>query len=828
MFPEMTPAIFAEVLLPLPLGETFTYRVPEELTRQVKPGIRVVVRFGSRKIYTALVIRVHQTLPEGFEVKEILSVLDDRPIIHPIQWKFWEWISAYYMCHPGEVMNAAFPAALKLTSESAIRLNTLMVADFDRLSPKEQLLMEAMGHRKRIRVAEVSGILGIQKVIPVIRNLLEKGLILMEEDLDDPYRPKKEYFIRFAEKYQNNEELLRGLFDQLENKGKRQLDLLMNFVVQSHYGSDHPEEVSRATLLKSAAGAPAALTALLKKGVLEIYEREKVSLQETHHGPDPDSIDLNFIQEMAIGSIRTLFQEKEVVLLHGVTSSGKTEIYIKLIKEVLEQGKQVLYLLPEIALTTQTIERLRRYFGSTVSVYHSRFNDAERAETWNRVLEDTGARIVLGARSAVFLPFSKLGLVIVDEEHDPSYKQNDPAPRYLGRDAALYLAYLHGAKTLLGSATPCLESYYNATEGKYGLVELHERYGNVEMPAIEVVDLKSELRAKRMKSHFSSVLINRLTTALENGEQAILFQNRRGFSPRLECDACNWMPSCRNCDVTLVYHKSGDLLRCHYCGYSVHVPSVCPSCKGTVLRMKGFGTEKVEEELTTLFSQARIARMDLDTTRSKNAYRNILERFDRREIDILVGTQMITKGLDFEHVSTVCILNADNLLSFPDFRAYERAFQLMAQVSGRAGRKSKQGIVLIQTHQPGHPVIRDVVANDYRSLYEQQLLDRRKFRYPPYYRLIQVRVKHKDPKALNTAAAALATALRKRFGNRVLGPEYPPVSRIMNYYIKHILIKFERTVSLSSEKKRITDILAEFMKNQESASVRLNVDVDPQ
>ena len=573
----------------------------------------------------------------------------------------------------------------------------------------------------------------------------------------------------------------------------------------------------------------------MAKGVLEMYDKVVSRMKTEGAVAGAGSIELTDFQQKASDEIRGAFLEKDVVLLHGVTSSGKTELYIKYIQEALDRGQQVLYLLPEIALTTQTISRLKKYFGERVGVYHSRFNENERVEIWNKVLQrgrtgDTGSSydIILGARSAVFLPFSNLGLVIVDEEHDSSFKQYEPQPRYNGRDAALYLAHLQGAKTILGSATPSIESYYNCREGKYALVEMTERYRNMEMPEIHVVDLREEIRWKRMKSHFTSVLVKQLEDALSKGEQAIIFQNRRGFSLRLECEACGWMPTCRNCDVTLVYHKLNNQLRCHYCGYTTFIPEKCPECRGTSLKMKGFGTEKVEEELGILFPAARITRMDLDTTRTRHSHQKIINDLEERKIDILVGTQMVTKGLDFENVSTVSILNADNMLGFPDFRSAERSYQLMAQVSGRSGRKNKRGQVIIQTYNPKHPVILDVVNHDYKAMFEQQLVDRRRFRYPPFYRLVIVKVKHRDPALLIKASDELARRLRMLFGNRVLGPEYPLVSRIMNYYLKQIMIKIERSASQTEMKKKLMQAMEEFGRIKELGPLRLVIDVDPQ
>jgi primosomal protein N' (replication factor Y) (superfamily II helicase) len=826
---------FADVLLPLPVS-AYTYAIPDALEGKVIEGVRVVVQFGARKIYTALVLGVHNRRPAGHETKEILSVLDDVPVIHPLQLKFWNWIASYYLCHAGEVMNAALPSAFKLASESKVTLNPDYLPDMTSLNEKESLLMEALQNRKAIEVAEVSKIIGQMKVIPVIKTMMDKGLILLEEELRDRYRPKKETFFRLSDRYSGNETALKELFEMLEKKARKQLEVLMSFILLSKYGTDAVREVSRPELLKSSHTTSSALEGLVAKEVLVPFEKLVSRMEGGSKTDEVSSIRLMDFQQQAFDRIRSSFLEKEVVLLHGVTSSGKTELYIKYIREAIDKGLQVLYLLPEIALTSQTISRLKKYFGERVGVYHSRFNENERAEIWNKVLAAGGNDlqdgstydIILGARSAVFLPFPKLGLVIVDEEHDSSFKQYDPAPRYNGRDAALYLAHLHGAKTILGSATPSVESYYNCMEGKYGLVEMTERYRNMEMPEIRVVDVRHELRWKKMKSHFTSALVQQLQDALDKGEQSIIFQNRRGFSLRLECDACHWMPACRNCDVTLVYHKQNNQLRCHYCGYSTTIPERCPSCQGSALKMKGFGTEKVEEELQLLFPKARIARMDLDTTRTRNAHQKIINDLEGRKIDILVGTQMVTKGLDFENVSTVSILNADNMLSFPDFRSAERSYQLMAQVSGRSGRKNKRGQVIIQTFNPGHPVILDVVKHDFRAMYEQQLVDRRKFKYPPFYRLVIIKVKHKDPELLNKASAELARRLANVFGNRVLGPEYPLVARIMNYYIKQIMVKTGRNGSQSEMKCRLMKELDDFSRLREFGSFRLVIDVDPQ
>jgi len=827
--------LFADVLLPLPVGGTFTYRVPFDLNDQVMAGVRVVVQFGARKIYTALVARVHETPPDDRLPKYIYSVLDENPIVTPVQTAFWGWIAEYYLCHPGEVMNAALPSAFKLASESKIALNPARPEHVPGLNEKELLLLEALQNRKTIAISEVSKILEIQKTIPVIKSLIEKGIILPEEELNDPYKPKRETFVRLTEDFET-EEILQELFDQLEKRARKQLEIVMTYIRLSHFGFGERVEVKRQDLLKQSKGSAAQLEIMVKKGVFETYDKIVSRFEVTGRESAVESIELTVGQQEAFDRIRESFLTKDVVLLHGVTSSGKTELYIKLIREVVDQGKQVLFLLPEIALTTQIITRLRKYFGSRVGVYHSRFNVHERVDIWNAVLEKNSIGqavsqqydIILGARSSVLLPFSNLGMVIVDEEHDPSFKQMDPAPRYNGRDAAIYLAHLHGAKTLLGSATPSVESYFNAMQGKYGFTGLFERYAGMEMPLIQVVNVKEALRHGRMKSHFSSVLLEQLATALGLGQQAILFQNRRGFSLRLECDVCHWMPTCKNCDVTLVYHKKSNQLRCHYCGYVARIPDKCPECNGVSIKMKGFGTEKVEEELGLIFPKIRITRMDLDTTRSKHSLQQIIGDFEERKIDILVGTQMVTKGLDFDNVSLVCILNADNMLSYPDFRAAERSYQLMAQVSGRSGRKNNQGRVIIQTYNPENPVIRDVMKNDYVSMFRQQLAERQKFKYPPYVRLVLIRLKHKDPDLLNKAAASLAGSLRAIFGKRILGPEFPMVARIMNYYIKHIMFKIEREVSSAGMKEKLVAEIEKFRMEPGFTQVKVLMDVDPQ
>jgi len=835
----MRKTLFVNVLLPLPLPGYYTYRVPFDLNESVAVGKRVIVQFGQRKVYTALVRSISNKPPE-FQAKYILSVLDVRPIVNEYQFRLWEWIASYYCCYPGEVMNAALPSAFKLASESKVMLNPQAVIDPETLSEKEYALILALQSNGKMSLTDAARSVELIKVIPLVHTLVEKGYVLTEEEIGEKFRPRMEAFVRLSPEYSGEPEL-KTLYDKLEKKAPKQLEILIEYIQQSQFFSGNIAEVSKESLLQRLPDGASKLKALAVKGVFEIYEKQISRLMTDTATDDAASIQLTPGQSEAFSQIHREFGSRNVVLLHGVTSSGKTEMYIRLIRETLDAGKQVLYLLPEIALTAQIINRLKKYFGEEVGVYHSRYDENERVEIWQRVAFSAPAekesadewqqpasfQVILGARSALFLPFSRLGLVIVDEEHDSSYKQYDPAPRYNARDAAIFLASIHGARVLLGSATPAIESYHNALNGKYGLVEITERYGGIQMPQIEVVDLREEYRHKRMKSIFSETLLNSVEAALGKGEQVILFQNRRGFSLHISCDNCGWVPQCIQCDVSLVYHKKDNQLRCHYCGYSSHVPERCPDCGYSGLLMRGFGTEKIEEELSIFFPNARIARMDLDTTRSRHALYKILSDFEERRIDILAGTQMVTKGLDFDHVSLVGILNADNLLSYPDFRSHERSYQLMAQVAGRAGRKNRQGKVLIQSFNPKHPIIDFVIRNDYAGMYALQMAEREKFKYPPSYRLIQLTLKHSAQDLLNEAAASMAGILRKEFGKRVLGPEYPQISRIRNQYLKNILIKLEKGVNLAKAKDLIREASTRLYTNKNYFQVRIIIDVDP-
>ena len=822
---------YAEVILPLPVPGTFTYLVPNALAGEVAVGQRVIVQFGSKKIYTAIVRSLHAHNPTTYETKSILSILDPFPVVNELQLTLWEWMASYYMTCLGDVMNAALPSGLKLHSETRIILHPECRLEDVQLSEKENMIIQALGNRTELTVGDVSKIAGQARILPLINTLIDRKILLVREELVQQYQPRMETFVILSEEYAS-EEKLNQLFDELNKRAYKQLEILISYIRLSSFGRPDTNDVRRSALLKSASASTAQFAALQKKGVFRTEERIVSRLHDEGSSQPDSTILLTDHQAQAYESLKQQLAEKDAVLLFGVTSSGKTEIYIKLIQEYIKAGKQVLYLLPEIALTAQIIQRLKRFFGSAVGVYHSRYNDFERVEIWNKVLtkdhSQTGSfQIILGARSALFLPFTSLGLIIVDEEHDTSFKQQDPSPRYNARDAALYLARLHQAKTVLGSATPALETYFLCTSGKFGLVILTERYGGIQLPDIQLINIREETRMKRMKSIFAERLLQLIGEALSRKEQAILFQNRRGFSLRIECDICNWTPSCKNCDVSLIYHKQANQLRCHYCGYSVPVPEKCPDCNTTRLLMRGFGTEKVEEELSRFFPEAVIARMDLDTTRTRNAYHQIIQDFETRKIDILVGTQMVTKGLDFDNVSLVAILNADNMLNFPDFRSFERSFQLMSQVSGRAGRKNKRGLVIIQSNNPSHPIIRQVVENDYTGMYQFQVMERKRFRYPPFYRLIILRVRHRDFHFLNDAAGDLSNILKKTYPGQVLGPEYPMVARIKNKYIKQIMIKLDRDSAISAHKRIISAVVGEFLARQVYKQVDVVIDVDP-
>ena len=813
--------LFVEVILPLAIAKNYTYRVPFEMNSAVAIGKRVVVQFGKSKLYTAIVASIGNLAPEKYQAKYIIELLDDRPVVTDLQLQFWHWMAEYYMCNKGEVMSAALPSALKLASETRIMLNKGFEFDKTALHDKEFLIVEALGIQPELTVSDIIKLLGQKTVMPVLKLLFEKNIINISEDINERYKPRMRAFITLNPIY-HDQDNLKELFTILEKRAPKQADAVLAYIKLSR----HQKTISKNELVEESGAGAASIKSLIEKEIF-IVEEKNVSRLYDAEEDDYDTFQLSEQQAGVLVNIKEEFKQKDVTLLHGVTSSGKTQVYIRLIEEMIAAGKQVLYLLPEIALTTHIIERLRLYFGANIGVYHSRFNDNERVEVWKKVLNNE-YKVILGARSAVFLPFGDLGLIVVDEEHETSYKQFDPAPRYNARDAAIFLANMHTAKVLLGSATPSFESYYNARVHKYGFASLTERYGGVQLPVIEVVSIAEETKRKTIQSHFTSVLMTDIKNALDKKEQVILFQNRRGYAPILMCKICAYTPKCINCDVSLTYHKSSGKLHCHYCGYKEDAPQVCPACGSTHLEYKGFGTEKVEDELALLLPEARIARMDLDTTRSRNSLQNILNDLEEKKIDILVGTQMVAKGLDFSDVTVIGIINADSLLKFPDYRANERSFQMLAQVSGRAGRRGKQGKVVIQTYDPAHRVIKQVIENDYNDLYFTEMEERRSFKYPPFYRIINIDVKHKDPETVYHQSAYLAIELRKHFGDRVIGPEFPLIARIRNYYIRSIMLKFERDgISVNKAKSIIRDVITQFQTTKLSKGSIIQPDVDP-
>ena len=817
---------FADVILPLPLYRYFTYRVPEEMQGHLRQGHRVVVSFGRSKFYTAIVVALHDSEPQGYEVKEIATLLDDEPIVLRPQLKFWEWIAEYYLCSVGDVYKAALPSGLKLESETSLTINADFEEDADdRLTEREAVLMQTLSAQGRLTVHELEKATGLRNTLPVLRRLVEREAIFVSERLRANYKPKTEVCVRLTFE-QGNNDALRNAFD-LVRRAKQQETLLLSFLDLSHFmQAGCYTEVSRAALLARADVSPAVLAGLVNKGVMETYKREVSRFAPVQRACAPMPV-LSSEQTRAYNEIFTTLRDKAVTLLHGVTSSGKTEIYIHIIDTILQQGRQVLYLVPEIALTTQLTERLQRVFGDKLLIYHSRFSDNERVELWQKLLRSREPRVVLGVHSSVFLPFHDLGFVIVDEEHETSYKQYDPAPRYHARNAAIVLAQMYGAKVLLGSATPAVESYYNALSGKYGLVELHTRYANNPLPEVRIVDMREQRRKRLAKGNFSEPLLDQMRGALKREEQVILFQNRRGFAPMVECRECAWIPKCTQCDVSLTYHKRDNRLVCHYCGYSCEVPRMCPACLQPTIEVRGFGTERIEEDVETLFPEVPLARMDMDTTRSRNAYQEIIDDFAAGKSKILIGTQMVTKGLDFDRVSIVGILSADSMLSFPDFRAHERAFQMMAQVAGRSGRGKSRGVVLLQTSQPELPLISQVINHDYVGMYHDQLSQREHFGYPPFTRLIYIYLKHRDEAVLDTLSQRYAAMLRKVFGERVLGPDNPPVARIQSLYIRKVMLKVEITASMAQVKDLLRQIYERSLMDDAFKSLTLYYDVDP-
>ena len=811
---------FIEVIVPLSLPKTFTYKVSEIEFSFIKKGMRVAVPFGKNKIYTALVIDLHREEPTLYEAKEIHQILDEKPIVNEIQINHWFWIASYYMCTIGDVYRGALPSALLLESETIISQNKETFIDETTFTDDEFLIYEALQHQSSLNIQNIIDILNKKTVLPVIQKLINKNIISLQEEIQEEYKPKLVKYIRLHEHYKKEENLI-SLLDSLKSEKRKNL-VLQYFQLQAQ----ELQPVSVKLLTETAQSSLAIVKALVDKQIFEEYfiQEDRVNFEKNKI---ENELILSQAQQQAFDEIEKSFEDKEVSLLHGVTSSGKTEIYTKLIENNIAQGKQALYLLPEIALTTQLVARLAKHFGNKVSVFHSKYSNNERVEVWSNVVQNSAsAQIVIGARSALFLPFNNLGLIIVDEEHEQTFKQHDPAPRYHARDAAIVLANAHQAKVLLGSATPSIETYYNATSGKFGLINLTERFGKVQMPAIELVDLKESYFRKKMKGHFSTTLIDEIKEAFANNEQVILFQNRRGFSPVLECMTCGNVPQCPQCDVSLTYHKYKNQLRCHYCGYSMAKPTNCHVCSSVDLETKGFGTEQIELELAELFPLKNIKRMDQDTTRGKYSFEKIIDSFKNREIDVLVGTQMLAKGLDFDNVSLVGIMNADNMLYHPDFRAFERSFQMMTQVAGRSGRAEKRGKVIIQTYNPLHNIIQQVTNNDYEGMYVEQLYERKIYFYPPFHRLIKLTLKHRDFEKLKEGSMWLYQVLQQNLTIPVLGPEEPAIGRIRNEYIRTIMIKMPGDASIQGTKKTIQKILNSFDLVSQYRTIKVTVNVD--
>lgn len=812
--------MFADIILPLALPKrTYTYSIPDSALDLVQPGVRVEVQFGRSRLYSGLVERVHTQKPD-YVVKPIISVLDEVMVVTPKQLRLWDWMADYYCCTLGEVMQAALPGHLKLTSETKIVFTETYGDHFIDLDADEYLIAEALHIQKEITIEDARKILNKKTIFPVVQRLLNKGVLTLREELQEKFKARKVTAVRLTEYYREDPERLREAFEKLD-KWERQAEILMAFITLQ---KSRPM-VRKRELMDKAGVSDSALKTLVKKEILEMYEREVSRI--SGYGEEVTVADnLTPQQEKAIAAIEMQFLEKNVVLLHGVTGSGKTRVYIEMMRKIIREGGQILYLLPEIALTTQIISRLQRIFGSEVAVYHSKINFNERVELWRSTA--AGKPVLLTARSGLFLPFQNLRLIIVDEEHDPSFKQYDPAPRYNARDTAIYLANLYNAKVLLGTATPSVESYFNTQSGKYGLVEMPERFGGIQLPEVRTIDLREQRKTKQMQSLFSTPLMESLQTALDNGEQVILFQNRRGYAPALECEVCGWTAMCRDCDISLTFHKHTHKLRCHYCGYQQEPSTVCPACGSGKITFRGFGTEKIEDELKIFLPKARIARLDLDTAGSRANLIALLEDFEERRIDILVGTQMVTKGLDFDNVALVGVLGADQLTKFPDFRAGERAFQLLTQVAGRAGRKLKRGLVLIQAFNPEHPILIEVLNNDFAGFYRREIAERNEFKYPPFYRLIHLEVRHKEPKIVQEAANFLARQLRAKLGDRVLGPVLPNVPRIRGLFGQHILLKLEKNALLLSDTKALIRYSAELMLGKQGwGQVGLSIDVDP-
>ena len=818
---------YAEIILPLPIYTTFTYSVPEEMEANAQVGSRVLVQFGKKKYYTGIVEHIHHQDP-GYEVKPLMAVLDPTPVVRYPQLKFWNWIAEYYLCSPGEVFKAAVPTGLKPESETYVTLNDDYEPEPDfRLNDRQAEVIALLQGNKRLRIAEIEGETKFRDTPRVINSMLEHGLLEVDEKVVEKYKPKRETFVEICAE-RGDQERVHGFFDAVRRSPQQERALLcwLDMSGWMNRGSKQ-REVTRRQLAEASGVTPAVLKKLEEKGILRFEKRSINRFNTQEMSSEIRLSPLSEVQTVAHNEVAESMRQNAVTLLHGVTGSGKTEIYSHLIAKALEQGDQVLYLVPEISLTTQLTDRLRRVFGERLVVYHSKFSDNERVDIWKRLLSSKEPLVILGVRSSVFLPFARLGMVVVDEEHESSYKQYDPAPRYNARDAAIMLATMHGAKVLLGSATPSVETYYKAEQGKYGLVTLKERFRGAVLPEVELVNMPEQRKKKLNTGVLSAPLKQSMAATLREGGQAIVFQNRRGFAPVVVCGQCGWTPKCENCDVSLVYHKNSSLLRCHYCGYTRVLPSVCPACGLNGVHTYGYGTERIAEEIHDQFADYKVQRMDLDTTRNKDAYQEIIEGFAAKKTDILVGTQMVTKGLDFERVNVVGVVNADTLLNFPDFRSNERAFNMLAQVAGRAGRREKQGKVIIQTSDVRNHILQFVRAHDYEGYYKTELREREQYKFPPFTRVINVYLKNKDSRAVDRAAVTLAMQLRRVFGERVLGPEKPIVGRVATWYLQGIMLKVEAGASMKKVKELLRQTYESVASMPDMRGTIIYYDVDP-
>ena len=820
---------FADIILPVPIPRMFTYKIPKNLQSQIQIGLRVIVQFGKKKVLTGIIGKVHNKPPQAYEAKPILDILDHQPSVNPLQIRFWVWMAEYYFCHIGEVMHAALPSGLMLSSESKIQLNPNFDVESSKypLDVREEKILEALEKKDELSYEDCEEILGVKTIHPILKSLVAKEAILIFERVQEKYTPKVETRVRLNPDIIASKSALESVFEAVQGKPKQESILLkfLRDVPVFQRPQLNEKGVDKATLLEEG-DSENSLKTLIKNGVFETFKHVVNRIEE--EAAEREASELSSTQQAAFDEIKTHFETKQSVLLHGVTGSGKTEIYIKLIQEVLQSGSQVLLLLPEIALTTQIVGRLKQVFGSQMGVYHSKYSDNERVEVWNGVLSGRFS-FVVGVRSSIFLPFDSLGLVIVDEEHEPSFKQFDPAPRFHARDAAIMLAYFHQARTLLGSATPSFESYANATQGKYGYVQITHRFGDARLPEFHLANIPSDRKKNLLKLDSTRLLREKIQHALENQQQVIIFQNRRGYSPYIQCEDCSWTGQCVQCDVSLTYHQFAEELRCHYCGYKEKIPQACPACGSSQLTTQGMGTERIEESLSMLFPEARLGRMDLDTTRNKYGYQRLLDEFAAGQIDILVGTQMITKGLDFGKVTVVGIWDGDRILNFPDFRAGERAYQQITQVAGRAGRRDIQGQVVIQTRDPEKDIYEKVIKGDYFEFFRQEMIDRKKYYYPPFVKLVKIITRHADAKVAYKAAHALHLQMANIAVKKiVLGPEKGIIARIKNQYQFESLIKLDKQGNTQAVfKESLAKIIEELQAVPEFRSVRWMVDVDP-